>query len=150
MAVLCQWPFCTSFLRILVEVPSATLYLAIFSKSVFNSLVTVEYENKYVVPELGLRERLYQMLFEGIHVAMFCCHPFCTASACPSIWMNIFLKGPVIRKLPVPARGYGTGLNWAWVIQTLSEVGFIIPPHAAAVNISEGMPLVVEQVISVI
>lgn len=73
------------FTRILVEVSSATLCLAIFSKSAFNSLVTVEYENKYVVPELGLRERLYQMLLEGIHVAMFCCHPFCTASACTSI-----------------------------------------------------------------
>lgn len=74
------------FTRILVEVPSATLYLAIFSKCAFNSLVTVEYENKYVVPELVQHnERLYQMLFEGIHVAMFCCHPFCTASACPSI-----------------------------------------------------------------
>lgn len=93
-------------------------------------------------------EKDYQMLFDGIHVAMFYCHPFNTASACPSIWMNIILKGPVIHKLPVPARSYRAGLNWAWVIQHPSEAGLIIPPYAVAVNISEAMPLVVEQVSS--
>ncbi len=107
----------------------------------------MEYENN-CVPESGLRERLYQMLFEGIHVAMFYCHTFCTASACPSIWMNIILQCPVIHKLPAPARSYRAGLNWAWVIQPPSEAGLIIPPYAVAVNISEAMPLVVEQVSS--
>lgn len=110
----------------------------------------MEYENNCVVPESGLREKLYQMLFEGIHVAMFYCHPFCTASACPSIRKNIILKYPVIHKRPAPDRSYRAGLNRAWVSQTPSEAGLIIPPYTVAVNISNAMPLVVETVSSAV
>lgn len=49
--------------------------------------------------------------------------------------MNIILKGPVICKLPAPARSYRAGLNWAWVIQTPSVAGFIFPPYAAAFHL---------------
>lgn len=122
--------------------------LVIFSTSAFNSLSVSGIWKQLCCARVRTPRKTLSNDIWGNCEAMFYCHPFCTASACPSIWMNIILKGPVIHKLPEPARSYRAGLNWAWVIQTPSEAGLIIPPYAVAVNISEAMPLVVEQVSS--